>query len=80
MVVVWNPYRDLLFAGWCLTEDPPELTVVAQEWVGGILDRLVDLEVEDFDRIGWKIRYEVQKILHCLEETTLEKVSFVFDY
>jgi HEAT repeat protein len=68
-------HRDLLFAGWCLTEDPPELVVVAADWVGEILDRLVGLEVSDFDRIGWKVRGEVEKILHCLGETTLEKVS-----
>ncbi len=68
-------HRDLLFAGWCLTEDPPELTVVAQDFVGEILDRLVGLEVENSDRIGWKVRGEVEKILHCLGETTLEKVS-----
>jgi HEAT repeat protein len=68
-------HRNLLFAGWCLTEDPPELTMVAEDWVGEILDRLVDLEVENVDQIGWKVRYEVEKILHCLGETTLEKVS-----
>jgi HEAT repeat protein len=68
-------HRDLLFAGWCLTEDPPELSVVAADWVGGILDRLVELEVENSDMVGWKVRGEVEKILHCLGETTLEKVS-----
>jgi HEAT repeat protein len=68
-------HRDLLFAGWCLTEDPPELTVVAQDWVGEILDRLVSLEVAKSKRIGSKIRGEVEKILHCFGETTLERVS-----
>jgi HEAT repeat protein len=67
-------HRDLLFAGWCLTEDPPELSVVAADWVGEILDRLVGLEVGDSDRIGWKIRGEVEKILHCFGETTVERV------
>jgi HEAT repeat protein len=66
-------HRDLLFAGWCLTEDPPELSVVAADWVGGILDRLVGLEVEKSDRIGGKIRGEVKKILHCFGETTIEQ-------
>jgi HEAT repeat protein len=66
-------HRDLLFAGWCLTEDPPELTVVAADWVGDILDRLVGLEVEDSDRIGGRIRGEVEKILHCFGETTIEQ-------
>jgi hypothetical protein len=69
-------HRDLLFAGWCLTEDPPELSVVAADWVGGILDRLVDLEVKNYNLIGWKVRGELEKILHCLGETTLEKVLF----
>jgi hypothetical protein len=68
-------HRDLVFAGWCLTEDPPELTVAAGDLVGVILDRLVGLEVEKSDRIGSKIRDEVEKILHCLAETTLERVS-----
>ena len=66
-------HRDLLFAGWCLTEDPPELSVVAQDFVGEILDRLVALEVEDVDRIGGKTRGEVEKILHCFGETTVEQ-------
>jgi NACHT domain/HEAT repeats len=65
-------HQDLLFAGWCLTEDPPELSLVAADWVGEILDRLVDLEVEKFDRIGNKIRAEVANILHCFGETTVE--------
>jgi HEAT repeat protein len=66
-------HRDLLFAGWCLTEDPSELTVVAADWVGGILDRLVGLEVGDSDQIGGKIKSEAAKILHCFGETTLEQ-------
>jgi HEAT repeat protein len=67
-------HRDLLFAGWCLTEDPSRLTTVAQDFVGEILDRLVELEVGDSDRIGGKIRGEVEKILHCFGETTVEKI------
>ncbi len=66
-------HRDLLFAGWCLTEDPPELSVVVADLVGGILDRLVSLEVEDVDLIGRKTKREVSKILHCFGETTVEK-------
>ncbi len=67
-------HRDLLFAGWCLTEDPPELSVVAADWVGGILARLVGLEVEKSQRVGSKIRGEVEKILHCFGETTVERI------
>jgi HEAT repeat protein len=66
-------HRDLLFAGWCLTEDPPELSVVAADWVGGILDRLVGLEVSDSSKIGSKIRKEAGKILLCFGETTVER-------
>ena len=65
-------HRDLLFAGWCLTEDPLELSVVAQDWVGEILDRLMELEVSNPKHIGSKIKSEVEKIVHCFAETTME--------
>jgi HEAT repeat protein len=65
-------HRDLLFAGWCLTEDPSRLTMVAQDFVGGILDRLIRLETDDSNQIGRKIRGEVGKILSCFSETTVE--------
>ncbi len=67
-------HRDLLFAGWCLTEDPSRLVTVAPDFVGEILDRLVGLEVDDSERIGSRISGEAGKILHCLGETTLEQV------
>jgi hypothetical protein len=66
-------HRDLLFAGWCLTEDPPELTVVAADWVGDILDRLVALEVDDPGRIFSTISDDATKILRGFGETTIEK-------
>jgi NACHT domain len=66
-------HRDLLFAGWCLTEDPPELSVVAADLVGEILDRLVGLEVADSEQIGRKTKKEVEKVLHCFGETSLEE-------
>jgi predicted NACHT family NTPase len=66
-------HRDLLFAGWCLTEDPPELTMEAEDWVGEILDRLVGLEVESSDQIGIRIKSEVGNILSCFCETTVEQ-------
>jgi HEAT repeat protein len=66
-------HRDLLFAGWCLTEDPPELSVVAANWVGDILDRLVALEVGDSEQIGGKIKSAAAKILRCFGETTVEQ-------
>jgi HEAT repeat protein len=65
-------HRDLLFAGWCLTEDPSRLTVVAKDFVGGILDRLICLETGDSGWIGRKIKGEVGRILSCFSETTLE--------
>jgi HEAT repeat protein len=67
-------HRDLLFAGWCLTEDPYRLKPVAPDLVGDILGRLVGLEVENPDRIGSKIRGEVGNILRCFGETTVEKI------
>jgi HEAT repeat protein len=66
-------HRDLLFAGWCLTEDPAGLTTVATDWVGGIFDKLVDLEINESDEIGRKIKVEVGRILYCFGETTLEQ-------
>jgi HEAT repeat protein len=66
-------HRNLLFAGWCLTEDPSRLTIVAANWVGGILDRLVELEVGKSLLIGRKISHEASKILYCFGETSVEK-------
>jgi HEAT repeat protein len=66
-------HRDLLFAGWCLTEDPAGLTTVATDLVVGIFDKLVDLEINKSEKIGWKIKHEVGRILYCFGETTLEK-------
>jgi HEAT repeat protein len=66
-------HRDLLFAGWCLTEDPPELTVVAADWVGEILDRLLELEIISSIQVGKKVKMEVEKILHCFGETSINR-------
>jgi hypothetical protein len=55
-------HRDLLFAGWCLTEDPPELSIVAQDLVGEVLDRLVVLEVGDSERIGDNIKERCENV------------------
>ena len=67
-------HRDLLFAGWCLTEDPPELIDVAPELVGEILDRLVDLEVGKSDWIGSKIRSGAENIIHCFGGTNVAPI------
>jgi hypothetical protein len=66
-------HRDLLFAGWCLTEDPAELSVVAADWVGEILDRLIILVINNANHIGEKVRKEVTNMLLCCGETTIEQ-------
>jgi len=65
-------HRDLLFAGWCLTEDPQGWKGADANLTGEILDRLVALEVSGWERIGQKVGKEVDKILHRLGETTVE--------
>jgi HEAT repeat protein len=64
-------HRDLLFAGWCLTEDPSRLTTVAQDFVGVILDRLINLEVANSNLIGVRVSQEVNEVLHCFNGTTI---------
>ncbi|MBW4522138.1 MAG: HEAT repeat domain-containing protein [Scytolyngbya sp. HA4215-MV1] len=65
-------HRDLLFAGWCLTEDSQGLKGADGELVAEILDGLVSLEVSDWQQIGSKVRSEAAKILHRLGETAME--------
>jgi HEAT repeat protein len=65
-------HRDLLFAGWCLTEDPADLKDVAEDLVGEILDRLVEFEVGISLLIGRKISHEASKILHYFCETSVQ--------
>ncbi len=64
--------RDLLFAGWCLTEDPEGLKTVAEGLVGEILDGLVTIEVGDRERNGSKARSESAEIIKRLGETAVE--------
>ena len=64
--------RDLLFAGWCLTEDPEGLKTVADGLVGEILDGLVAIEVGDRDREGDTVCEESTKIIKHLGETAVE--------
>jgi tetratricopeptide (TPR) repeat protein len=66
-------HRDLLFAGWCLTEDPSRLMTVAPDFVGDILDRLVALVVDNAEKIGGRISNEAVKIIHCFGETSVER-------
>jgi HEAT repeat protein len=64
--------RDLLFAGWCLTEDPEGLKTVAEGLVGEILDGLVAIEVGDIERNGDKAREESTEIIKRLGGTVFE--------
>ncbi len=65
-------HRDLLFAGWCLTEDSEVLKTVAEGLVGEILDGLVAIEVGNTERNGDKARDESAEIIKRLGETTVE--------
>jgi HEAT repeat protein len=65
-------HRDLLFAGWCLTEDPHELKKADTSLTDEILDRLVALETSSWKRVGRRVHNDVGKILHRLGETTME--------
>ena len=65
-------HRDLLFAGWCLTEDPMDLKTAAPQLVGEILDRLVAIEIWDINRNGGKARREAAKIICRLGGTAFE--------
>ena len=64
--------RDLLFAGWCLTEDPEGLKTVAEGLVGEILDGLVAIEIGDTERNGTKAREESTEIIKRLGGTAVE--------
>ncbi len=66
-------HRDLLFAGWCLTEDPEGLKAVVDGLVGEILDGLVQLEVGDRKRNGGKAHEESSEIVKRLGGTAFEQ-------
>jgi HEAT repeats/NACHT domain len=70
-------HQDLLFTGWCLTENPQNLTVVAEDLVGDILEQLVALVVDDSEQISGKIRGEVENIFNCFGQTTVEQDLWV---
>jgi predicted NACHT family NTPase len=65
-------HRDLLFAGWCLTEDPPELKTADPDLVGEILDRLIQIEISDYEITGEKVKEDAAEIFHRLGETAVE--------
>ncbi|NEP27020.1 HEAT repeat domain-containing protein [Moorena sp. SIO3I6] len=65
-------HRDLLFAGHCLAEDPKNLRSTDSGLVEEILERLVELEVSSYDRVGEKICEQVFEIICSLYETDFE--------
>jgi HEAT repeat protein len=65
-------HRDLLFAGRCLTEDPEKLATAAPETISEILQRLVNLEIEYYERIAESVKKEIFEILSCFRETAFE--------
>ncbi|NET85438.1 MAG: NACHT domain-containing protein [Moorea sp. SIO1F2] len=65
-------HRDLLFAGNCLAEDPKNLRSTDSGLVEEILERLVELEVSSYDRVGEKICEQVFEIICSLYETDFE--------
>jgi HEAT repeat protein/energy-coupling factor transporter ATP-binding protein EcfA2 len=65
-------HRDLLFAGSCLAENPKDLKVADNRLPQEILEKLVELEVSDSQRVGWRIREQAFQILCSLNETEFE--------
>jgi HEAT repeat protein len=65
-------HRDLLFAGWCLTEDPQGLKGADTQLTQNILDGLVSLEVIKLEQVGRKVKNNVAQIIHRLGETSFE--------
>ncbi len=61
-------HRNLFFAGECLAEDLP----VAAGLVEEILQRLVELEVAEEDKVGRKIKQQVLKTFCSLYDTKFE--------
>ena len=66
-------HRDLLFAGWCLSEDIKGLKGADAGLCEEVLQGLVGLEVRDEEKIGGRIREQVFKILCSLGETAFEE-------
>ncbi len=69
-------HRDLLFAGWCLTEDPQCVQRADGELVQRILDGLVELEAANRDQVSYRIKDEVARILHGLGKTSLAAIAW----
>ncbi|WP_293137437.1 HEAT repeat domain-containing protein [Okeania sp. SIO3I5] len=66
-------HRDLLFAGYCLPENPKGMRKADSKLVQEILEKLVELEVSKEEQVGDKVRSQVFQILCSLGETDFEK-------
>ena len=65
-------HRDLFFAGSCLADDPKNLSVADGSLGGEILQRLVELEVGEEEKVGRKVKEEVFLVLRRFYETAFE--------
>jgi HEAT repeat protein len=65
-------HRDLLFVGWCLSENPPELRTVASDLTQKILVKLVKIEICGVGNSSEHVRRNVAEILQRLGGTSFE--------
>lgn len=67
-------HRDLLFAGACLADSPKGTKVKDRDNLGNIiLQTLINIEIEDANKIGIAIRRQVFKIISSFVETEWEE-------
>ena len=66
-------HRDLLFAGYCLAENPKEMRKADGKLVREILEKLIELEVSKKEQVGDRVRSQVYQIFCSLGETDFEK-------
>jgi hypothetical protein len=57
-------HRDLLLAGWCLTQAPAGLKEVDSALVDGVLDRLVAIEINDWVYVPSEVIQQLELIFH----------------
>jgi HEAT repeat protein len=68
-------HRDLIFAAWCLTEDPEGLTQEDSALTKTILHGIIDLKVNDLDKVGNSIILETTEIIQCIKETSAQYIA-----
>ncbi len=66
-------HQDLLFAGYCLAENPKGMRKADSKLVQEILEALVELEVSKKEQVGRRVRSQVYQILCSFGETDFEK-------